>query len=97
MADYQGKTLIASLLLYNRGVCKEDVCVLLRSMFEDIATGYIFMLAMFVCTECIVFVMQIAWLMQVSMGTSPTESLSVAGNIFVGQVCLHIKITIKRV
>ncbi|KAK1158179.1 sodium/nucleoside cotransporter 1-like isoform X1 [Acipenser oxyrinchus oxyrinchus] len=30
-------------------------------------------------------IIKIAWLMQVSMGTSPTESLSVAGNIFVGQ------------
>jgi len=29
---------------------------------------------------------QIAWLMQVTMGTSATETLSVAGNIFVSQV-----------
>lgn len=29
---------------------------------------------------------QISWLLQVSMGTTPTETLSVAGNIFVGQV-----------
>ncbi|MGH0153035.1 UNVERIFIED_CONTAM: hypothetical protein FKN15_050045 [Acipenser sinensis] len=31
-------------------------------------------------------IIKIAWLMQVSMRTSPTESLSVAGNIFVGQI-----------
>ncbi|XP_059802119.1 sodium/nucleoside cotransporter 1 [Hypanus sabinus] len=30
-------------------------------------------------------VLKIAWLMQVTMGTSATETLSVAGNIFVGQ------------
>uniref|UniRef100_A0A8C4TF17 Sodium/nucleoside cotransporter n=1 Tax=Erpetoichthys calabaricus TaxID=27687 RepID=A0A8C4TF17_ERPCA len=30
-------------------------------------------------------IIKIAWLMQISMGTSATESLSVAGNIFVGQ------------
>ncbi|XP_078056305.1 sodium/nucleoside cotransporter 1 [Mustelus asterias] len=30
-------------------------------------------------------IIKIAWLMQVTMGTSATESLSVAGNIFVGQ------------
>lgn len=30
--------------------------------------------------------MQISWLMQITLGTSPTETLSVAGNIFVGQV-----------
>ncbi|XP_062926932.1 sodium/nucleoside cotransporter 1 isoform X1 [Mobula hypostoma] len=30
-------------------------------------------------------ILKIAWLMQVSMGTSATETLSVAGNIFVGQ------------
>ncbi|XP_041073922.1 sodium/nucleoside cotransporter 1-like [Polyodon spathula] len=30
-------------------------------------------------------IIKIAWLMQVTMGTSPTETLSVAGNIFVGQ------------
>ncbi|XP_065139182.1 sodium/nucleoside cotransporter 1 [Paramisgurnus dabryanus] len=30
-------------------------------------------------------IMKIAWVMQVTMGTSPTETLSVAGNIFVGQ------------
>lgn len=29
---------------------------------------------------------QISWVMQITMGTSPTETLSVAGNIFVGQV-----------
>ena len=29
---------------------------------------------------------KIAWLMQVTMGTSAAESLSAAGNIFVGQV-----------
>lgn len=29
---------------------------------------------------------QISWILQVSMGTTPTETLSVAGNIFVGQV-----------
>lgn len=31
---------------------------------------------------------QISWLLQVSLGTTPTETLSVAGNIFVGQVRL---------
>ncbi|XP_051579721.1 sodium/nucleoside cotransporter 2-like isoform X2 [Myxocyprinus asiaticus] len=30
-------------------------------------------------------VMKISWVMQITMGTSPTETLSVAGNIFVGQ------------
>lgn len=30
-------------------------------------------------------IMKIAWCMQITMGTSPTETLSVAGNIFVGQ------------
>uniref|UniRef100_A0A4W3J574 Sodium/nucleoside cotransporter n=1 Tax=Callorhinchus milii TaxID=7868 RepID=A0A4W3J574_CALMI len=30
-------------------------------------------------------ILKIAWLMQITMGTAPTESLSVAGNIFVGQ------------
>ncbi|NXW76321.1 S28A1 protein, partial [Hirundo rustica] len=30
-------------------------------------------------------ILKISWLLQVSMGTSPTETLSVAGNIFVGQ------------
>lgn len=30
--------------------------------------------------------LQISWIMQITMGTSPTETLSVAGNIFVGQV-----------
>ncbi|MBN3307868.1 S28A1 protein, partial [Amia calva] len=30
-------------------------------------------------------IIKIAWIMQISMGTSATESLSVAGNIFVGQ------------
>ena len=29
---------------------------------------------------------KIAWLMQATMGTSAAESLSAAGNIFVGQV-----------
>lgn len=33
-----------------------------------------------------VLYIQISWLMQITMGTSPTETLSVAGNIFVGQV-----------
>ncbi|NXQ32686.1 S28A2 protein, partial [Alaudala cheleensis] len=30
-------------------------------------------------------ILKISWLLQVSMGTAPTETLSVAGNIFVGQ------------
>lgn len=30
-------------------------------------------------------VLKISWVMQITMGTSPTETLSVAGNIFVGQ------------
>lgn len=30
--------------------------------------------------------LQISWLLQVTMGTTATETLSVAGNIFVGQV-----------
>ncbi|KAB5574976.1 hypothetical protein PHYPO_G00215300 [Pangasianodon hypophthalmus] len=30
-------------------------------------------------------IIKISWIMQITMGTSPTESLSVAGNIFVGQ------------
>ncbi|NXD28309.1 S28A1 protein, partial [Spelaeornis formosus] len=30
-------------------------------------------------------ILKISWLLQVSMGTTPTETLSVAGNIFVGQ------------
>ncbi|XP_068458558.1 sodium/nucleoside cotransporter 1 [Clinocottus analis] len=30
-------------------------------------------------------ILKIAWCMQITMGTSPTETLSVAGNIFVGQ------------
>ncbi|XP_046721216.1 sodium/nucleoside cotransporter 1 isoform X2 [Silurus meridionalis] len=31
-------------------------------------------------------IIKISWIMQITMGTSPTESLSVAGNIFVGQI-----------
>lgn len=30
-------------------------------------------------------ILKISWLLQITMGTSPTETLSVAGNIFVGQ------------
>ncbi|XP_040894155.1 sodium/nucleoside cotransporter 1 isoform X2 [Toxotes jaculatrix] len=30
-------------------------------------------------------ILKISWMMQITMGTSPTETLSVAGNIFVGQ------------
>ncbi|XP_061138383.1 sodium/nucleoside cotransporter 1 isoform X1 [Syngnathus typhle] len=30
-------------------------------------------------------ILKISWVMQVTMGTSPTETLSVAGNIFIGQ------------
>ncbi|NWU97139.1 S28A1 protein, partial [Upupa epops] len=30
-------------------------------------------------------IIKISWLLQISMGTTPTETLSVAGNIFVGQ------------
>ncbi|NWT45327.1 S28A2 protein, partial [Chroicocephalus maculipennis] len=30
-------------------------------------------------------IVKISWLLQISMGTTPTETLSVAGNIFVGQ------------
>uniref|UniRef100_A0A3Q2D759 Solute carrier family 28 member 1 n=1 Tax=Cyprinodon variegatus TaxID=28743 RepID=A0A3Q2D759_CYPVA len=30
-------------------------------------------------------ILKISWLMQITLGTSPTETLSVAGNIFVGQ------------
>ncbi|XP_037538822.1 sodium/nucleoside cotransporter 1 [Nematolebias whitei] len=30
-------------------------------------------------------ILKISWVMQITMGTSPTETLSVAGNIFVGQ------------
>nr|XP_020469570.1 sodium/nucleoside cotransporter 1-like [Monopterus albus] len=30
-------------------------------------------------------ILKISWIMQITMGTSPTETLSVAGNIFVGQ------------
>ncbi|XP_050165539.1 sodium/nucleoside cotransporter 1-like [Myiozetetes cayanensis] len=30
-------------------------------------------------------ILKISWLLQISMGTTPTETLSVAGNIFVGQ------------
>ena len=33
---------------------------------------------------------KIAWLMQITMGTSAAESLSAGGNIFVGQVRLLI-------
>uniref|UniRef100_A0A803YS29 Sodium/nucleoside cotransporter n=1 Tax=Meleagris gallopavo TaxID=9103 RepID=A0A803YS29_MELGA len=31
-------------------------------------------------------ILKISWLLQVSLGTTPTETLSVAGNIFVGQI-----------
>uniref|UniRef100_A0A8C6TJE9 Sodium/nucleoside cotransporter n=1 Tax=Neogobius melanostomus TaxID=47308 RepID=A0A8C6TJE9_9GOBI len=31
-------------------------------------------------------ILKISWVLQITMGTSPTETLSVAGNIFVGQV-----------
>ncbi|XP_034540836.1 sodium/nucleoside cotransporter 1 isoform X2 [Notolabrus celidotus] len=31
-------------------------------------------------------ILKISWVMQITMGTSPTETLSVAGNIFVGQI-----------
>ncbi|XP_054631794.1 sodium/nucleoside cotransporter 1 [Dunckerocampus dactyliophorus] len=30
-------------------------------------------------------ILKISWVMQVTMGTSPTETLSIAGNIFIGQ------------
>ncbi|KAM8860766.1 sodium/nucleoside cotransporter 1 [Synchiropus picturatus] len=30
-------------------------------------------------------ILKISWVMQITMGTSPTETLSVAGNIFIGQ------------
>ncbi|XP_019750961.1 sodium/nucleoside cotransporter 1 isoform X3 [Hippocampus comes] len=30
-------------------------------------------------------ILKISWIMQITMGTSPTETLSVAGNIFIGQ------------
>ena len=33
-----------------------------------------------------VVITKIAWLMQISMGTSAAESLNAAGNIFLGQV-----------
>ena len=33
-----------------------------------------------------VVITKIAWLMQISMGTSAAESLNAAGNIFIGQV-----------
>jgi len=35
------------------------------------------------------FCVKISWVMQLTMGTSSTETLSVAGNIFVGQVIFH--------
>ncbi|KAM6936819.1 sodium/nucleoside cotransporter 1 [Xenentodon cancila] len=31
------------------------------------------------------FILKISWVMEITLGTSPTETLSVAGNIFVGQ------------
>ena len=33
-----------------------------------------------------IVITKIAWLMQISMGTSAAESLNAAGNIFIGQV-----------
>ncbi len=43
------------------------------------------------CINNVFFYAKISWVMQVTMGTSSTETLSVAGNIFVGQVifCHH--------
>ena len=35
-----------------------------------------------------IVITKIAWLMQISMGTSAAESLNAAGNIFIGQVNL---------
>ena len=33
-----------------------------------------------------IIIKKIAWIMQITMGTSAVESLNAAGNIFVGQV-----------
>jgi len=33
-------------------------------------------------------IIKVAWLLQVTMGTSPAESVNAAGNIFIGQVCI---------
>lgn len=38
------------------------------------------------CINNVFLCAKISWVMQVTMGTSSTETLSVAGNIFVGQV-----------
>ena len=38
---------------------------------------------------------KIAWLLQVTMGTSPAESVNAAGNIFIGQVLVILVISVN--
>ena len=38
-----------------------------------------------------IVIKKIAWLMQITMGTSAVESLNSAGNIFVGQVTFELR------
>ena len=39
-----------------------------------------------------IVILKIAWVMQMTMGTTPAESVNAAGNIFIGQVGLHTPI-----
>ena len=39
-----------------------------------------------------VVIKKIAWVMQISMGTSAAESLNAAGNIFIGQVSITVAV-----
>lgn len=45
------------------------------------------------CFNNVLSCVKISWVMQVTMGTSSTETLSVAGNIFVGQVIIHFMLS----
>lgn len=46
--------------------------------------------------DCVFLYAQISWIMQITMGTSPTETLSVAGNIFVGQVLMSLNTNLSE-
>lgn len=52
------------------------VCLFIAYSRSSMTKGHVFLYT------------QISWIMQITMGTSATETLSVAGNIFVGQVLI---------
>lgn len=67
---------------------KERLKLYLTASYVPVSLGvYCLCLQCHTMTKSHVFLStQISWVMQITMGTSPTETLSVAGNIFVGQV-----------